>query len=43
MKVCIVTDEVSADPETAIELGVEWGVSDFELRGVGTSRVPYLS
>lgn len=43
MKICIVTDEVSGDPETAIELGVGWGVTDFELRGVGTSRVPYLS
>lgn len=43
MKVCIVTDEISADPETAIELGGGWGVTDFELRGVGTSRVPYLT
>lgn len=43
MKICIVTDEVSADPETAIELGVGWGVTNFELRGVGTSRVPYLT
>lgn len=43
MKICIVTDEISADPETAIELGVDWGVNAFELRGVGTQRVPYLS
>ena len=43
MKISIVTDEISADPETAIELGVEWGVHDFELRGYFTDRVPVLS
>lgn len=43
MKISIVTDEISADPETAIELGVEWGIHDFELRGFYTDRVPNLS
>ncbi len=43
MKISIVTDEVSADPETAIELGVEWGIHDFELRGFFAERVPRLS
>ncbi|MFV2043971.1 MAG: sugar phosphate isomerase/epimerase family protein [Anaerolineales bacterium] len=43
MRISIVTDEISADPETAIELGVEWGVRDFELRGFGQKRVPMLS
>jgi sugar phosphate isomerase/epimerase len=43
MNISIVTDEISADPETAIELGVEWGVSAFELRGFGTDRVPLLN
>lgn len=43
MKISLVTDEISADPETAIELGVEWGVHNFELRGYGTDRVPLLS
>jgi sugar phosphate isomerase/epimerase len=43
MKISLVTDEISADPETAIELGVEWGVHDFELRGFGTARVPNFS
>ncbi len=43
MQISIVTDEISADPETAIELGVEWGVHDFELRGVFADRVPVLS
>lgn len=40
MKLCIVTDEISADPETAFELGAEWGVRDFELRGYFFDRVP---
>ena len=43
MKISLITDEISADPETAIELGVEWGVYDFELRGFGTARVPNFS
>ena len=43
MKISLITDEISADPETAIELGVEWGVHDFELRGFGTARVPNFS
>ncbi len=43
MKICVVTDEISADPETAFELGVEWGVRDFELRGYFFDRVPNFS
>lgn len=43
MKISIITDEISADPETAIELGTEWGVHDFELRGFFTDRAPRLS
>src|SRR5512142_549365 len=43
MRISIVTDEISADPETAIELGVQWGVTDFELRGYFSDRVPMLS
>lgn len=39
----IVTDELSADPETAFELGLEWGVAHYELRGVYETRVPGLS
>lgn len=38
----IVTDELSGDPETAFELGLEWGVDCFELRGVHDWRVPRL-
>ncbi len=43
MKLSIVTDELSSDPETAFELGLEWGVERFELRGVHDGRVPLLS
>lgn len=43
MKICLITDEISADPATAIELGLEWGVRDFELRGFFSNRVPELS
>lgn len=39
----IVTDELSDSPETAFELGLEWGVSHFELRGVQDARVPRLT
>ncbi len=39
----IVTDEISADFATAVELGTSWGIHDFELRGYGENRVPLLS
>ena len=39
----IVTDELSDSPETAFELGLEWGVQHFELRGMHDARVPRLS
>lgn len=42
MKISIVTDELSADPETAFELGLEWDVQQFELRGVHDARVPRI-
>jgi sugar phosphate isomerase/epimerase len=43
MDICLITDEISADPETAIEIGVEWGVRNYELRGYFTDRVPNLT
>lgn len=43
MKISLVSDEISADFETAIELGVEWGIRDFELRGYYTDRAPFLT
>lgn len=39
----IVTDELSDSPETAFELGLEWGIRHFELRGVQDARVPRLT
>lgn len=42
MKISIVADELSNDPETAFELGLEWGVDLFELRGVFDRRVPRI-
>lgn len=43
MRICIVTDEISADPETAVELGAQWGIRDFELRGYYYDRVPSIT
>lgn len=43
MRICIITDEISADPETAIELGASWGIKDFELRGYYYDRIPEIS
>jgi sugar phosphate isomerase/epimerase len=43
MKISLLADEISADPETAIELGVQWGIKDFELRGYFLNRVPRIS
>lgn len=40
MKISIVTDEISADLETALELSKDWGVDAVELRGVGRHRYP---
>lgn len=42
-KICVVTDEISADPETAIELAVSWGIRDVELRGFYDSRIPMIT
>jgi sugar phosphate isomerase/epimerase len=43
LKPSLITDEISADPDTAFELGREWGIRDFELRGYFTDRAPMLS
>jgi sugar phosphate isomerase/epimerase len=42
MKISIITDEVSADFETAVELAKEWNLDAVEIRGVGESRYPLL-
>ncbi len=43
MKVSLMTDEVSADLETALELATELGFEGVELRGIGESRYPAVS
>lgn len=42
MRIGLVTDELSGDPETAFELGLEWGIGEFELRGMHDRRVPRI-
>lgn len=43
MKLSIITDEISSDVESAVELAQEWGVQAIELRGVGEQRYPNVS
>lgn len=38
-KVTLVTDEVSSDFETAVELAAGWGIRNVEIRGVGDERI----
>ncbi len=40
MRIGIVTDEISADVREAIQLGMSWGIMDYELRVIGEARVP---
>jgi len=40
MKVCVITDEISSDPETAVELASDWGIRHFEIRHLWGRRVP---
>jgi sugar phosphate isomerase/epimerase len=43
MKLSVVTDEVSADFETALELARGWSLEAVEIRGIGEKRYPMLS
>ncbi|OLS33574.1 sugar phosphate isomerase/epimerase [Bacillus sp. MRMR6] len=43
MQIAIMTDELSSDLETALEIGMDWGIRHFELRGIGSERVGALS
>lgn len=43
MKISVVSDEVSADPETAFEIIRSWGVDHVELRSIGEERFPRVS
>ena len=40
MKLAIATDAISADFETAVLLGLEWGIEYFELKRIHGRRVP---
>ena len=40
MNIAVVTDELSDDLETALELAADMGLRHVELRGVGGHRVP---
>jgi sugar phosphate isomerase/epimerase len=43
VKISVVTDEVSSDPETALEILHSWGVDGVELRGIDDTRYPMIS
>jgi sugar phosphate isomerase/epimerase len=43
MKISIVSDEVSSDPETAFEVIASWGVKFVEIRGIGDQRFPEVA
>jgi sugar phosphate isomerase/epimerase len=43
MKVSVVTDEVSSDLETALEVIASWGVRFVEIRGIGDQRFPEVT
>jgi len=43
MQLSIVTDEISADIETALELARDWGLNAVELRGISEQRFPRVS
>jgi sugar phosphate isomerase/epimerase len=43
VKISVVTDEVSSDPETALEVLHSWGVEGVELRGIEDTRYPMIS
>jgi sugar phosphate isomerase/epimerase len=43
MKISIITDELSSDLDTALELASELGVQGVELRGIGEHRYPDVS
>src|SRR5688572_21863966 len=43
MRISVVTDEISSDPETALEILRSWGVDGVELRGIDDGRYPEVS
>ena len=43
MRLSIVSDEISKDFRKAVEYGVDWGITDYEIRNLTTGRVPYVA
>lgn len=43
MRLAIVSDEISQDFRKAVEYGIEWGITDYEIRSLLTGRVPYVA
>ncbi len=43
MRLAVVSDEISPEFATAVELGTDWGIRSFEIRGLPSGRVPYIS
>jgi sugar phosphate isomerase/epimerase len=42
MEIGFVTDEISPDVKEAIEIGVSWGITKYELRVIGENRIPNI-
>ncbi len=40
MEIGFVTDEISPDVKEAVDIGVSWGISKYELRVIGENRIP---
>jgi sugar phosphate isomerase/epimerase len=43
MRISVVTDEISADIETALELAGDMGLDAVEIRGIEAARYPFVS
>jgi len=39
-KISIISDEISQDFKTAVEIGSGWGIKNYEIRGINYKRVP---
>ncbi len=42
MKLSVVSDEISYDFQSAVEIGCEWGLRNYEIRLAWLERVPYI-
>lgn len=43
MQLAFITDEISQDVSTALEIGTKWGICCYELRGIYLQRLPEIS